>query len=401
MKNTYKKNKGFSLMELLIAIAILSIIMVAIGSFMTTTLHTQSKTSKEIEIQDEAQRIYYQMADILMQATYIRVEPQDGTAYTYEKVAKNKNADNKEMKAVDSDKAIFAGATTEADKIGEDTGYKLGYVSENYPNYQLSNVANASQRKVIVSYTSGNLYNEKDVAYPKAGSELDGDGDAGYQLKSFRVLNKDSKKYYVKPKYIYIEYSNADTAIDSTERRTQKIYKKKYANYDDVTEVSTEVEVVTQSTPKTSYVIFMYDELTGALYMSRSDASATVPDANHCFAKAVEEISKKKVTKAEYTSNKKLKIEGLVSSNVKSLYISANPDENSFDIDLDIENSRYSRYHYDLKQTVNFRNDNVLTTKPQLRLKWKGDDKTATENSTSLSSGGTDGETNNTTPTTP
>lgn len=357
MKSTFNKNRGFSLMELLIAIAILSIIMVAIGSFLTTTLHTQSRTSKEIEVQDEAQRIYYQMADILMQATYVRVQPVDGNAYEYDT----------------TDKKMGTTATNLfADAVGVDTD-KIAYISENYPNYQLTGTSNVTPRKIIVDYTNGYLYNEKDIKYPEAGAEIDErDATASYTLKSFRRLNETvsgtQHKYYVIPKYIYVEYSNEDTLIDSTERVTQKIYKKKYSNSNATTEISTEVEVVTKSTPKTNYVIFKFDQSSGSLYMYRFDGSATVPDRDHCFEKAVAAIDGKKYDAAK----KQLPVEGLVSSNVKEMYISADPDENSFDIDLNIESTRYAGHRYEMLQTVNFRNNNVLTTKPQLLLKWKG-----------------------------
>ena len=79
------KNKGFSLVELLIAIAILSIIMVMISSFITTTLNSNNKAKREIQVQEEAQRIYYQISDLIMQASYIRVTTADGTAYVYDK----------------------------------------------------------------------------------------------------------------------------------------------------------------------------------------------------------------------------------------------------------------------------------------------------------------------------
>ena len=75
------KNRGFSLVELLIAIAILSIIMVMISGFVSSTLISQRKTKKNMQMQTEAQRIYYQLSEIIMQATYIRVQAEDGSVY--------------------------------------------------------------------------------------------------------------------------------------------------------------------------------------------------------------------------------------------------------------------------------------------------------------------------------
>ncbi len=356
-----KKNKGFSLIELLLSIAILAIIMVALGSFLTTTLHSQDRVSRDIQNQDEAQRIYYQLADILMQATYVRVQPVDDKGYEY----------NATDKVIDKSTAtsMFADLGSSVDAS------KLYYISENYPNYQLQNQPNLNSRKVIVDYTNGYLYNEKNEKYPVADdtnvrdgsgnittvNSIDEDQSTGAILKSFRILD-GATKYYVMPKYIYIEYSMSDTVADSTETVTQK----KIGSTE-----TFNVEVVTKSTEKKNYVIFKYDDKDGFLYMYRfdNDGSITVPDSDHRYAKAVEAIDK--LTTYD-KSTKRRNVKGLVSSNIDELYISASPDNNSMDVDMIIQDSKYSTKQYKFKETVNFRNNNVLTTKPQLLYKWTG-----------------------------
>lgn len=79
MKKT--NNRGFSLVELILAIAILAIIMVAVASFMGTTTRTYTKTKNDIEIQEKGQEIFDSISDKLMQATCIRIGTTDGNEY--------------------------------------------------------------------------------------------------------------------------------------------------------------------------------------------------------------------------------------------------------------------------------------------------------------------------------
>ncbi len=71
MKKTH--NQGFSLVELLIAIAILSLIMVALASFMGSTTNVYTTTRNDIELQRTGQEVYDMIADKIMQASEIRI----------------------------------------------------------------------------------------------------------------------------------------------------------------------------------------------------------------------------------------------------------------------------------------------------------------------------------------
>lgn len=68
-----KSNQGFSLVELLIAIAILAIIMVGIARFMGSTTKTYNKTRHDLEIQEAGQQVFDMMSDKIMQAKEIRI----------------------------------------------------------------------------------------------------------------------------------------------------------------------------------------------------------------------------------------------------------------------------------------------------------------------------------------
>lgn len=320
MDQKVNKNKGFSLIELLIAIAILAIIMVMISGFVSTTLHTQRRTKKDMQIQEEAQRIYAQFSDILMQATYVRIE------------------------AVDSKGRFVNTSTGRVDGIATvDLGSKH-FVPDSYPNYQLNDGLNS--RKTIVDFNDFQLYNEADKTYPDAGCEIDTD-DAGKVIKSFRALTKKGvgdvyhEYYYIIPKYIYIEYSNGGTKMTSSGGGTPTAETKK------------------------AYVIFKYDFGNHKLYMYRheAEASETIPSADNRYQKAVQEID----AKAAVADNKY----DFISDNIQTFYLSANPDGNTFSVEMMIENKKNQGYIYQLKETVNMRNSNVLTVKPQLLRKRK------------------------------
>lgn len=68
MKKTTKSNSGFTLIELVIAMAILAFLMTAICSFMGTGVMNFKKTKADIEVHTSAQDVYDQIADSIMAA---------------------------------------------------------------------------------------------------------------------------------------------------------------------------------------------------------------------------------------------------------------------------------------------------------------------------------------------
>lgn len=68
-----KHNQGFSLVELVIAVAILAIIMVAIASFMSTTTAAYRRTKNDAQLQQTGQELFDMISDKVMQAEEIRI----------------------------------------------------------------------------------------------------------------------------------------------------------------------------------------------------------------------------------------------------------------------------------------------------------------------------------------
>ena len=72
MKNK-KSNKGFSFVELIIVIALLSIIMIAICQFMTSSVNTYNRTNSDNKVQQLSQETYDKLSNHIMQAVTIKL----------------------------------------------------------------------------------------------------------------------------------------------------------------------------------------------------------------------------------------------------------------------------------------------------------------------------------------
>ncbi len=71
MKKQIKSNGGFSLVELIIAIAVLAFLMTAVGAFMSSGVLSFKKAKADIIVHNSAQDTYNQLMDSIMQANDI------------------------------------------------------------------------------------------------------------------------------------------------------------------------------------------------------------------------------------------------------------------------------------------------------------------------------------------
>lgn len=188
MENQMNRNKGFSLIELLVAVALLSIVMIMVTQFMGTTSGALTKTKNNLNLQTEAMELGEQLSDSLAQATYIRVSTQDKITYKLD----NKLENERKKRS--------------ASVVGNVTG---DLVVDNYPNYLKSGT---SDRKIILNDTNYTLVDATGATYPISG---DGDSTA---VQSFRLLTSNNvagEPLYVKPKYIYIRYQKKVNSIET------------------------------------------------------------------------------------------------------------------------------------------------------------------------------------------
>ena len=66
-----KSNKGYTLVELLLSIAVFSIVMVAILTIMSNTLGAYSKANLDVAVQEDAQLVANQLEEIITDAQSI------------------------------------------------------------------------------------------------------------------------------------------------------------------------------------------------------------------------------------------------------------------------------------------------------------------------------------------
>ena len=181
-----KKNKGFSLIELLIAVTILSIIMIMVTQFMSTTSWAVTRTKKNQSIQTEAMEVGGQLTDTVMQATYVRVQTHDRNFFT-----------------ISTD---LAGANKERVVSNVGSGLSSHLVVDNFPNVY----KHSSGLDVILYETDYSLVDTQGRRY--------GDDLSGQTVTSFRVLrdgkDADMQPNYVKPKYIYVQYKQKDAGTE-------------------------------------------------------------------------------------------------------------------------------------------------------------------------------------------
>ena len=69
--NKDNKNSGFSLVELIIAIAVLAFLMLAVSSFMGSSVSQTRKEQVDVKLQTQAQETYSLITDTIMQANDI------------------------------------------------------------------------------------------------------------------------------------------------------------------------------------------------------------------------------------------------------------------------------------------------------------------------------------------
>lgn len=185
MQLNNKSNKGFTLVELLVAVAVMAIIMVAVVQMMGSSSVALRKTRKKLELQTEALEFREHFSDIIMQAKYIRVQSADNKTYTLDTGIDSSDHNNRKRTKTP------AGSIT--------TG---ALVSDSYPNY------------IVAGDTNFDIYMNKATytLYGKNSSGKQSIEDANVQ--SMRVLTDgapEGSPYYIIPSYIYVRYQTDTT----------------------------------------------------------------------------------------------------------------------------------------------------------------------------------------------
>ena len=425
MKKSKRNNKGFSIVELLVSIAILSIIMLLVVQFMSTTSGAYQKNKKNLNLQTDSMQIMNQITDTIMKAKYIRIQTKDKGMYTIE----FEDKDTKNKRKVYS---VESYTKTNGTNV---TVYPVDYdfVPDNYGNYALACDYDESSRKVIVDFDEYKLYKDEIVAgapvqYPIGTGTPDEDYTTT-PVRSFRALKPEITSYvksdsstgttvtvsspdkylFVKPEYIYIEYPETDASgneqvvhvcyyftnvvdmedytcgiymarvkTDKADTKNYKFTKMKELIKNSLSSAASSAAAVTGTTiyisEHTKAGVYL-DDSGNAVYTNWFDgADWTIwgmgggGRLNQNTTPTLSATNKSKVK----TYMRALKEEetdcGYVASNVSDFYISADSDGNSILIDALFKDGKYE---YHSAETVVCRNTDVLSVRPQKLLKFK------------------------------
>lgn len=327
-------NKGFSLIELLISMALLSIIMLMVVQFMSTTTAANKRTKYNLKAQMTSNEVMQNITDSISQANYIRVTPYlEGTSSG---VYKPSSGNRKEALEA-NDSVTIAKACT--DKDGSNTSGKImefDLVPDDYGNYVRDTSIYQDERKVIVDMDTYQLLGEKNGEVYPLSNDMDKDTSISHgvgskvnaDVRSFRCLKQTSggsvNYLYVKPAYIYIEYNQVE---------------KSPGDY------------------TIDYVIYRFDYSKAgkcSVYLSRGTKKKALQQR---FSSAVQEVS--------FLTDKK----GLLSDDLVDFYLSADAEGNTFMLDCLVD---VKGHMFNSATSVSVRNSNVLTPRPQNSYKKEG-----------------------------
>jgi len=402
LNNIRKQNQGFSLIELLISMALLSIVMVMVVTFMGSSQAAYRKTKSNLNLQTEAMQVMEQMSDTMMQASYIRIATKDKGMYYI----------NKEEPSSTNKRTVTEVKDTDYHAIED-----YDFVPDNYGNYALNCDLTEDSREVIVDFDNADmslryrLVDRSDKAYP-----LDSDKDliTGTGVRSFRALRpminvsgiEVADDYrYIKPEFIYLEY------LDSA--NVQKVSKEKKDEHGNVVKDDAGNPVFEDVYEYGLYhVIYYITDITSerndtcSIYMYRKRTDPGDYTENYKTMKehilkdmlgysSADKAKQEKSYTAFTTEEESITtsdVEGLVTNKISDFYVSADSDGNSLLCNILFKDSGYE---YNSVESVNFRNSSVLTVRPQ-KL-YKRMDK-STGGGTTPSGGGTTPSGGGTTP---
>lgn len=144
MKKRQTNNRGVTLVELVVALAVLAMVMVAVIMLMSNNTVIYRKTKADISVQTSAQETYSALQDSIMQAKYIEISGYtdgDATVKTYKK----------KSLIADGDAALGFDTLVSTDESGTST-YTTIYPTKLTVTYSVENSDDIDNKNCTVSY---------------------------------------------------------------------------------------------------------------------------------------------------------------------------------------------------------------------------------------------------------
>ncbi len=247
-----KKNKGFTLVELIVAIAVLALLITAVVTMMGHESVILKKSEADISVQNAAQETYNDISDIIMQASSIKIiaytgdtidfpkkksgENAAGVTLTLNTFAKKSVASSEEKNFEDNGTLIVNGAATDAGLYLKTTTISGSNSSSAFTTLYL--------KEVIVEYSVpyDSSYVDGSVAIP-TGTDKDictaniiFEGNSIYITKTYKYMKelnttyadydkvaKQACLYTSKLNYVKVGGSDVSAAIATVDVDNQSI----------------------------------------------------------------------------------------------------------------------------------------------------------------------------------
>ena len=114
----FKNNHGFTLVELLVSVAVLSIVTLGIGGLLRLAAEQYSNATKETEVQNLLQSSFASVSNSLVDALYVEVDGEEITIASSQMIIKYKY-DSTAQKLYYDEKAYSKANLTDSEKINE------------------------------------------------------------------------------------------------------------------------------------------------------------------------------------------------------------------------------------------------------------------------------------------
>ncbi|MBE5945619.1 MAG: type II secretion system protein [Lachnospiraceae bacterium] len=241
MKRKIKSNGGFTLIELIIAMAVLAFLMTAVCAFMGSSVASYKKSKADISVHNSAQETYDQITDSIMQASDIYVLgyiSADGSDVLDFEISDRDAQGSVELKYFVRDEAQKIALEAMPEYV---SGYPIEYFenvaagSSIYVKELIIDTAVAIDMNYVGGYTPGateftnNLTGEADIEIVQATSKVGGVdtpvySDAGNPVYNINdtlrnIYSFDSDNLYYERKYAFMtelnDYYNSADADDT------------------------------------------------------------------------------------------------------------------------------------------------------------------------------------------